>query len=115
VLLVACCSVHAGEPFAVYDGCRWSFPKLCQEWRQRQCWCHDDYDRKSLPCVPPNETGCVDDYCGKPLPCVPPNQKGCVDDYCPRKCPLFLGPLCEPWYQCGPPPGSGCGPCSPKR
>jgi hypothetical protein len=35
------------------------------------------------------------------------NPRGCVDDYHPRGCPVFLGPLCEPWYRCGP-PANGC-------
>jgi hypothetical protein len=105
-LLVTCVPVaRAEEPRQLFDGCRWAFPKLCEQWHQRCCWCPDDYCAKPLPCVPPNAKGCVDDYCRKPLPCVPPNAKGCVDDYCPRTCPLFLGRLCEPWYTCGPPCG----------
>ena len=104
VLLVTCAPrAHADDPRPLFDGCRWAFPKLCDEWRQRRCWCPDDYCPKKLPCVPPNARGCVDDYCPKTLPCVPPNPKGCVDDYCPRCCPLFLGSLCEPWYTCSPP------------
>ena len=92
VLLVTCAPrAHADDPRPLFDGCRWAFPKLCDEWRQRCCWCPDD-------------------YCPKTLPCVPPNAKGCVDDYCPRNCPLFLGRLCEPWYSCGPP---RCGPSRP--
>ena len=85
VLLVTCAPrAHADDPRPLFDGCRWAFPKLRDEWRQRCCWCPDD-------------------YCPKTLPCVPPNPKGCVDDYCPRCCPLFLGSLCEPWYTCSPP------------
>ena len=85
VLLVTCAPrAHADDPRPLFDGCRWAFPKLRDEWRQRCCWCPDD-------------------YCPKTLPCVPPNAKGCVDDYCPRCCPLFLGSLCEPWYTCSPP------------
>ena len=92
VLLVTCAPrAHADDPRPLFDGCRWAFPKLRDEWRQRCCWCPDD-------------------YCPKTLPCVPPNAKGCVDDYCPRCCPLFLGRLCEPWYTCGAP---RCGPSRP--
>jgi hypothetical protein len=110
VLLVAC-AAHAGEPRPLFDGCRWAFPQLCDEWRQRAGWCPDDYCRKPLPCVPPNSRGCVDDYCRKTLPVVPCNARGCTDDYCPKTCPLFLGSLCEPWYSCGPPQDCGAGPC----
>jgi hypothetical protein len=95
----------------LFDGCRWSFPKLCEEWRQRSCWCPDDYHGKCLPGVPSNPCGCVDDYCPKSLPCPPPIAKGCVDDYCPKKCPLFLGRLCEPWYGCVPTGCAGAAPC----
>jgi hypothetical protein len=102
VVLAACApAARADGPWPLYDGCRWSVPKLTDEWRKRRCWCPDDYCPKRLPCVPPNPVGCVDDYCRKPLPCVSPNAKGCADDYCPKACPLFLGPLCEPWYKCG--------------
>jgi hypothetical protein len=94
-------SARAQAPQVLFDSCHWSWPKLRDQWQQRQCWCPDDYCGKALPCVPPNARGCMDDYCGKALPCVPPNAKGCVDDYCPKKCPLFLGKLCEPWYTCG--------------
>jgi hypothetical protein len=93
---------HAQGPWILFDGCRWSFPNLCAEWRERKCWCPDDYCWKSLPCTPPNEKGCVDDYCRKPLPCGLPNAQGCVDDYCPKTCPIMLGNLCEPWYRCVP-------------
>ena len=92
---------QAQAPRPLFDGCRWSIPGLCDQWRQRQCWCPDDYCPKPLPCVGPNAKGCVDDYCPKALPCVPPNPKGCVDDYCPKTCPIWLGKLCEPWYRCG--------------
>lgn len=98
----------AADPWPLFDGQRWTFPKLKTEWSQRSCWCPDDYDRKTLPCVSPNAKGCVDDYNFKPMPCVSPNAKGCVDDYCPKTCPLFLHKPTEPWYSCGTPPaGSG--------
>lgn len=100
---------HADGPWVLFDGCRWAFPKLADEWRHRCCWCPDDYCPKSMPVVPPNPKGCVDDYCRKTLPGVPPNAKGCVDDYCRKTCPLFLGKLCEPWYRCGPPRRYTCG------
>jgi len=112
VLLVTCAPrARADEPRLLFDGSHWTFPHLRAEWRGYSCWCPDDYHIKSLPKVPPNAKGCVDDYHIKPLPCVPPNAKGCVDDYCPKTCPLYLGPLREPWYTCGPPPGCGAGPC----
>jgi len=95
-------SAKAQEPWILFDGCRWAFPNLCKQWQERKCWCPDDYKPKSLPCMPLNPKGCVDDYCRKSLPCVAPNAKGCMDDYCPKMCPIFLGKLCEPWYQCGP-------------
>ena len=88
---------RAEEPWRLFDGCRWAFPQLCDEWRQRRCWCPDDYCRKCLPAAPP---------------CV----KGCVDDYCRKTCPLFLGSLCAPWYTCGSAETSGgpCRPCPPR-
>jgi hypothetical protein len=92
---------RADGPWPLFDGCHWSMPSLSESWRQRRCWCPDDYCRKTLSCVPPNAKGCVDDYCRKALPCVPPNARGCVDDYCTKTCLLFLGKLCEPWYTCG--------------
>src|SRR5262249_24043866 len=104
-------SAQAQHPWLLFDGCRWAFLSLCQEWRERKCWCPDDYCPKSLPCVPPNSKGYYYDYCAKPLPCVPPNPKGCYDDYCPKTCPIFLGRLCEPWYSCGPPDGASGGGC----
>jgi hypothetical protein len=103
---------RAEAPWLLFDGCNWSFPNLCDLWRQRKCWCPDDYCSKSLPCVPTNARGCVDDYCPKTLPCVPPNPKGCVDDYCPKTCPILLGSNCDPRYLCGPPENClkcGCG------
>jgi hypothetical protein len=103
-LLIFGASARADEPWLLFDGCHWTLPKLCEQWRQRGCWCPDDYCSKPLPHVPPNPVGCVDDYCQKPLPCVRPNSRGCVDDYCPRSCPLSLGKLCEPWYRCPPRP-----------
>ena len=93
-------AAQAQSPWMLFDGCGWSFPKLCKEWQERRCWCPDDYCAKPLPGVAPNKPGCIDDYCPKRLPCVPPNAKGCTDDYCPKSCPLLLGPLCEPWYRC---------------
>ncbi len=102
LLFVNTTFARAGEPWLLFDGCRWHFPKLGEEWRQRCCWCADDYCRKSLPCTPHNAKGCTDDYCRKTLPHMPCNPKGCADDYCPKKCSLFLGKLCEPWYRCGP-------------
>jgi len=98
-------AVQADGPWLLFDGCRWSMPRLRAAWQERCCWCPDDYCAKSLPCVPPNLQGCCDDYCAKSLPCVPPNLQGCCDDYCPRTCPLWLGSLCAPWYRCGPAPG----------
>jgi hypothetical protein len=32
----------ADEPRPIFDGCRWHFPHLCDEWRWRRCWCPDD-------------------------------------------------------------------------
>jgi len=93
---------RAQDPHPLFDGCRWSFPSLCDQWRQRKCWCCDDYCPKKLPCIGPTAKGCVDDYCPKKLPCVPPNPKGCVDDYCRKTCPIVLPNQCEPWYTCGP-------------
>lgn len=98
--------------FPMFDGCRWRFPNLCEEWRHRCCCC-DDYIPKCQPAVPPNPKGCIDDYCRKCCPKVPPVPKGCCDDYRPRCCPLYLWKPCEPWYTCGPP--EVCGPCSDKR
>jgi hypothetical protein len=104
VLALSAPLAHAQAPQPLFDGSRWWFPSLRQQWQQRQCWCPDDYCRKQLPnvsCVP---RGCVDDYCPKSLPTVPCPPKGCVDDYCPKHCPLILGKTCEPWYTCGPAP-----------
>jgi hypothetical protein len=103
LLILGACA-RADEPWLLFDGCHWTFPKLCEQWRQRSCWCPNDYCPKTLPHVTPNPLGCVDDYCKKTLPCVGPNGRGCVDDYCPKTCPLFLGNLCEPWYRCPPKP-----------
>jgi hypothetical protein len=118
VLLVCGPFAQAEEPRLLFDGCHWTLPKLGDEWRQRRCWCPDDYRCKPLPTVPPNARGCVDDYCPKSLPRVPCNPRGCVDDYYPKDCPLFLGPLCAPWYRCGPPENGsavpwGCSPAEP--
>src|SRR4051794_10408790 len=96
-------AAQAQPPSVLFDGCKWSFPSLCEMWGQRKCWCPDDYRAKTMPCVPPNPRGCVDDYCAKKLPCVPANPRGCVDDYCPRQCPLILRGNVEPWYTCGTP------------
>ncbi|MBY0527785.1 MAG: hypothetical protein K2R98_30585 [Gemmataceae bacterium] len=118
VLFAALClwpvAARAEVPWTLFDGSHWHYPHLCEQWRQRRCWCADDYRGKSLPCVPPNPKGCVDDYRGKSLPCVPPNPKGCVDDYCPTKCPLLLWRCCGPHCTCGPPEET-CGPCRDKR
>ena len=103
ILLASSSMARADGPWLLFDGCRWNPPDLCAEWRQRHCWCPDDYCGKGLPCVPPNPKGCVDDYCKKGLPCVPPNPTGCVDDYCRKTCPLWFGSQCQPWYTCGPP------------
>jgi hypothetical protein len=111
LLVTSAARAHADEPRLLFDGCRWVFPHLRDEWRQRCCWCPNDYCPKTLPCVPPNAKGCVNDYCPKSLPCVPPNPKGCVDDYCRKTCPLTLGKVCEPWYICGAPQGCGAEPC----
>ncbi|HLN31151.1 MAG TPA: hypothetical protein VK395_25645 [Gemmataceae bacterium] len=94
--------VLAQESCPLFDGCRWTFPSLCDQWRQRKCWCCDDYCPKTLPSIAPAAKGCVDDYCPKKLPCVPPNPKGCVDDYCRKTCPIVLPKQCDPWYTCGP-------------
>jgi hypothetical protein len=102
LFLMCAAAGQADEPRPLTDGCHWTFPGLREDWAHRQCWCPDDYCRKSLPCVPANEKGCVDDYCRKSIPCVPANPKGCVDDFCRKTCPIFLGSLCEPWYRCGP-------------
>jgi hypothetical protein len=106
-ILVACgpTPAQADGPWTLFDGCHWHFPRLCGEWRERHCWCPDDYCPKTLPCVPPVPKGCVDDYCPKTLPCVPPVAKGCVDDYCPKTCPIVLK-CWEPWYKCC--PQGGC-------
>jgi len=102
-VLVGLPAARAENPQVLFDGCRWSFPRLDLLWQQRKCWCPDDYCRKPLPCPPPRVGGCgFEDYCAKPMPCVPANPKGCVDDYCPKNCPILLGPTCEPWYTCGP-------------
>jgi hypothetical protein len=108
-LLAALPAAHADERRLLFDGCRWHFPRLAEEWRQRACWCPDDYCRKKLPCTPCNAKGCVDDYCRKKLPCTPCNAKGCVDDYCPKGCAIFLWKPFEPWYRCGRVPS-----CSPR-
>ena len=79
-------------------------PSLQDGWLSRKCWCPDDYDSKSLPCVAPNCRGCCDDYCPKPVPCVTPNCRGCCDDYCRKACPTLFGIGCGSWYQCGPSP-----------
>jgi len=104
-------TARAEEPWTLFDGKHWSFPKLHEQWQQRKCWCADDYHAKQLPCVSPHVKGCVDDYCRKELPCVSPNAKGSVDDYCPKPCPLLLWRCCGPNCTCGPPDAS-CGPCS---
>jgi hypothetical protein len=113
VALLAVCvsSARSDEPWLLFDGSHWEFPKWHSEWRPACCWCPNDYCRKALPCVQPNPHGCVDDYCRKALPCVPPNAHGCVDDYCRKTCPIFLGRICEPWYSCGQPQDGGAGTC----
>jgi hypothetical protein len=111
-ILVWLPAVRAQSPQLLFDGCHWSYPRLCALWQARKCWCADDYCPKTLPCVPPNARGCIDDYCRKTLPCVAPNPKGCIDDYCRKTCPILLGTNCEPWYTCGPAQTgakSGCG------
>jgi hypothetical protein len=102
---------RADGPWLLFNNGNWAFPKLRDEWRQRGCWCPDDYRCKPLPNVPTNPRGCADDYCRKTPPVVPPNARGCVDDYCPTRCPLFLGKLCEPWYTCGPRADTRAEPC----
>lgn len=110
-LLLVCATVaQADEPTPLFDGCRWIFPRLRDEWRQRCCWCPDDYCPKSLPCVPCNLKGCVDDYCPKSLPCAACNAKGCVDDYWPKTCPIFLWKPCSSCLSCGP-LEENAGPC----
>jgi hypothetical protein len=102
-LLIWVPAARAQAPQALFDGCRWTYPRLSFLWQERKCWCPDDYCPKALPCVRAAARGCVDDYCPKNLPCVLPNAKGCVDDYCPKTCPILLGSNREPWYTCGPP------------
>jgi hypothetical protein len=105
-------SARAQTPHLLFDGCQWSFPKLCDLWQQRKHWCPDDYCPKSSPCITPNASSCRDDYCPKKLPCVPPNPNGCLDDYRCKTCPILLRSNCEPWYACGPMQNcmkSGCG------
>lgn len=113
---LGCCqfSARAEEPWVLFDGCKWSFPKLCDEWKQRCCWCNDDYCPKQMPVPPCPVKGCVDDYCPKTLPCTLPAAKGCVDDYCPKMCPLLLWRCCGPCCTCGPPEET-CGPCRPAK
>jgi hypothetical protein len=107
---------RAEPPAPLFDGCKWSFPGLCQLWAGRKCWCPDDYARKTMPCVTPNAKGCVDDYSPKPFTCPVAVAPGCVDDYCRKTCPIHLGSNCEPWYICGPPDAcSSCGPGKPAR
>lgn len=106
VLLFACGLApmpgRGEEPLKLYDGQRWHFPDLRDDWKQRQCWCPDDYVPKPCPPVPPCPKGCVDDYCPKPCPPVPPCVKGCEDDYCPKTCPLWLWRCPGPKWTCGP-------------
>ena len=111
LLVVAAPFAQADEPWLMFDGSHWTIPKLREQWRQRSCWCPNDYCPKTLPVVPANPKGCVDDYCRKSLPFVPPNAKGCVDDYHPKTCPLLLGNLCEPGYSCSSPEHTGAGTC----
>lgn len=111
VLIAACSfgpSARAEAPYTLFDGCRWHFTMLRDEWRARRCWCPDDYCPKILPKVSCNPKGCVDDYCPKKEPCAPPCAKGCVDDYCPKTCPIVLWNKCA--GTCGPPEDC-CGPC----
>jgi hypothetical protein len=112
IVLLAFCDggVRADEPWPLFNGFRSAWSKLCGPWRHGCCGCPDDYAAKALPAVAPNAKGCVDDYCPKALPAITPNARGCVDDYCPKTCPLLLGPLCEPWYSCGPPGTCGSRP-----
>jgi hypothetical protein len=96
-------AVHAQAPRVLFDGCAWSFPRLCDLGRLPKCCCPDDYCPKKLPCCPPCTRGCIDDYCCKKLPCVSPNPRGCVDDYCRKTCPIIVGSNCEARFTCGPP------------
>jgi hypothetical protein len=84
------------ETWTLFNGCKWTFPSLCNMWRGRKCWEPDDYCSKRLPCAPPRVCGCIDDYNSKSLPCVPCNSRGCVDDYCPKQCPILLRGNFEP-------------------
>jgi hypothetical protein len=104
-LALAACppAARTQETLTLFDGCRWSFPSLCNLWRQRGCWAPDDYCSKRLPCPPPRVGGCIEHYDAKPLPCVPCNPLGCVNDYRPKECPILLRGNCEPWYTAGPP------------
>lgn len=112
VLLMGPGVALADEPWTLFDGCHWRFPRQIEQWRQRCGWCPDDYRAKSLPTVPPGPSGGVDDYCAKRLPAVAPGARGGVDDYCPRKCPLVVGQRTEPWQRCG--SAERCWPCPTK-
>lgn len=102
--MAAALQTRADEPRPLFDGCRWSFPNLKQEWRKRMGWCKDDYCTKPMPCVACNAQGCCDDYRAKPSPCVTCNPKGCCDDYRPKCCPLLLGGFWGPGHRCCPSP-----------
>ncbi len=104
--LIGVSALRAAEP-----GTHSSWPRLSDLWKSRDCWCPDDYARKSLPCVAPNAKGSVDDYCRKPMPCVGPDAKGCIDDYCRKDCPITIFPIVESWHRCPVGPDTGAAPC----
>jgi hypothetical protein len=95
-------TARAQETWPLFNGCSWSFPSLCNMWRERKRWAPDDYCDKRSPCPPPRVGGCIDDYKCKSLPCVPCNLRGCVDDYCPKQCPILLRGNSEPCCTAGP-------------
>ena len=48
LLLVFRWSVHADEPWMLFDGCRWGFQGSARH-GSSAVWCPDDYCRKPLP------------------------------------------------------------------
>ncbi len=84
----------AEEKWPLFDGCRWDFPPLEDQWLARRFGCPDDYCPKPLPSVACTPRGCVDDYCSKPLVCPQGSPRGCVDDSCRKGFPLWI----TPWF-----------------
>lgn len=71
--------------------------------RNSHCWCPDDYQIKSAPCIPKLRTcfGC-DDYCCKPSPQLGwPGACFTADDYCRKPVPCFHW-LANPFLRCSP-------------